>query len=91
MKLVVDFRAGLVDDAEDGGPPLRHAVHQVHDVLGHPRVEPGRGLVAEEQRRVRDHLGGEGEAAHLPAGDALDAAADPDQGAGALAQAELPA
>ncbi len=59
------------------------------DVLGHVGVEAGSGLVAEHQRRVGQHLRGEGQPFALAAGNAFDAALDADQGVGTFGEAEL--
>ena len=45
----------------------RHALHAVHYGHGHERVEAARRLVAEQNGRIDEQLGGEGQATPLAA------------------------
>lgn len=50
----------------------------LYNILRHKRVESRGGLVTEHERRVGEHLAGEGQPLHLPARDALEPPGDPD-------------
>lgn len=64
----------LMDGANDGLVLLGQILHAVHKRHGHVGVEAARGLVAKEDRRIRDDLGGERQSPSLAAADAFDAA-----------------
>lgn len=57
--------------------------------MGHEGIQARRRLVAEHERRIGQHLGGEGQPLHLSPREALRSAGYTDRGVSALGQGEL--
>lgn len=88
MELAEKFRAGLVNGADDGFALRGHAAHHVDDFLGGKRVEAGGRLVAKEQRRIGEQLGGERQSLFLAAGQNFFVSDGADARVGPFGQAE---
>lgn len=68
---------------------LAHSPHHPDDVLRHPGIEARGRLVAEEEGRVGQNLGGEGQPPHLATRDTLDPTSNSDEHVLAFCQAKL--
>ena len=61
----------LVDGAYDGAPFLREGLQSLHQLVCRSSVEPRRGLVAEQDAWVAEHLYADTDAPTFPSGAAL--------------------
>ena len=84
-----DFAGGLVDGAHDSAAAgVAEGLEQLHDLEGGVRVKARRGLVKEDEGRVRDELHANAGTLALTPADSLDELAA-DEGVGATLQAEV--
>lgn len=71
VKLEEDVGAWLVNGGDDGAPGVGDLAHLPDDHLRRPGVQPGSGLVQEENGRVGDELHGHSEDLALTGGEAI--------------------